>query len=477
MLFTLAWACGAAAVVAGCEPAKDAEGTAGAGGDGTGQAGSSAAGAAGENAGGASAGAGGSSAGSGGSSAGSGGASAGSGGASAGSGGASAGSGGASAGSGGASAGSGGASAGSGGVSAGSGGASAGAGGASTKSWSSYASPCGGGSKISALWFDDASKAYAGCGEVADGKGFHSSTDGGKTWKKHPKFDEVRVVDVRRGGDGVLYGAGTDTVLGTSAWKVDEAAPANLKPVALYTPSNNAFKSVGIGENIARTEDGKLMVDSLTGGSVALAPPGGGAFVEYSSLHEDLIDDPSSVSGFAPRRIKAYANDFYAVGNKINEPATIFLPTKKSSASGTYFQRVELQAAAVDGEPYDLHVWSPTRMMVVGWDQSYRYPMIFVCEGDPYVAGSWKQIDLLDHSITYKGGVNGMAAAGDAVVLVGTKFPADGGFVLRSPDAGKTWVDITPAPSTGKPDDLYRAKLFGDGRIVAAGGSEVWIYE
>jgi hypothetical protein len=355
-------------------------------------------------------------------------------------------------------------------------GGAAGAGGgagAGSLGWTKLISPCGG-NKINALWFDDESKGFAGCGELAAGKGLQSTADGGKSWVSHPKFNEVRVVDVRRGTDGVLYGAGTHTVEGFSAWSVDESAPANLKVIGLYTPSNQAFVSVPIGENIARTDDGKLLVDSLTGGSAAFRAPGG-AFTEHYSLDEALIDDPEALIDFAPRKIISLGNDFYATGNKINEPARIFLPTKKAGGGGvSYFQRVELQASNLDGEPYDMHAWSPTSMIVAGWDRSYNYPLIFVSEGDPYEKSSWKQIDLLDSGITWQGGAYGLSVSGDTVVLVGQKLPGDFGFVIESKDRGKTWSEITPE---GKPEVLWRARLFPGGRLLAAGGGELWVRE
>ena len=234
------------------------------------------------------------------------------------------------------------------------------------------------------------------------------------------------------------------------------------------------IKSVAIGENAARTDDGKVMVDAFVGGAVALSLPGKN-FVEYSTLHEDLIDDEKTVSGFAPRRIKTLGNDFYAVGNKINEPATIFLPTKKTSPA-YHFVPLQLQPDTQDGEPYDLHVWSPTSMMVVGWDQSYQYPLIFVCNGDPYSKTSWRQVDLLDSGITYKGGVNGLAVSGDRVVLVGTKIPSNDGFVLSSPDKGTTWEDLTPAGKNGPIEAMYRVSLSASGSIYAAGGAEAYLY-
>lgn len=82
--------------------------------------------------------------------------------------------------------------------------------------WSELAGPCGG-SATNAMWFDDPSTGFAGCGENADGEGLFTTIDGGATWDSHSAFNEVRTMDIRRGPDGVLYGAGTDQLDGSAA--------------------------------------------------------------------------------------------------------------------------------------------------------------------------------------------------------------------------------------------------------------------
>lgn len=336
--------------------------------------------------------------------------------------------------------------------------------------WSELPGPCGG-SATNAMWFDDEDNGFVGCGENAEGTGLFVTIDGGASWEPQMKFGNVRTMDIRRGPDGVLYGAGTDQLDGFSMWSVDESG-AQLEPVGLYTPSNNAFTSVGQGENAAVTAAGQILVDSLTGTSAAYRPAGG-EFEEHRSVGEAAIADPDNAPAFQVRRIVAFGEQFYAVGSLINDPARVHLPSLMPGAT-FHFQTVQLQPDTRDGELLDMHMWSETHMIVAGHDQSERYPLIYVVDGDPYVGENWQQVALWDSGLEYEGGINDIDVVGDTVVAVGEKFPtSSGGFVVVSHDAGLTWEDITP--DEGGAGALSAVKLFDGGEmIVGGGGGEMW---
>lgn len=339
------------------------------------------------------------------------------------------------------------------------------------QTWSALPGPCGG-SATNAMWFDDAEHGFVGCGENAEGTGLFVTIDGGASWEPQMKFGEVRTMDIRRGPDGVLYGAGTDQLDGFSLWSIDESG-AQLEPVGLYTPSNNAFTSVGQGENAAVTAEGRILVDSLTGTSAAYRSAGG-EFEEHRSVGEAAIDDPDNAPAFQVRRVVAFGEQFFAVGSLINDPARIHLPSLLPGAT-FHFQSVQLQPETRDGELLDMHMWSETHIIVAGHDQSERYPLIYVVDGDPYVADDWQQVELWDSGIEYQGGIDDIDVVGDTVVAVGEKIPSSaGGFVVISHDAGLTWEDITPEDQGG-PGPLSAVKLFENGdMVVGGGGGEMW---
>lgn len=338
--------------------------------------------------------------------------------------------------------------------------------------WSELVGPCGG-SETNALWFDDPQTGFIGCGENADGEGLYVTVDGGASWESIAPFIEVRIMDIRRGPDGILRGAGIHQLDDYPVWTFDESSPT-LDPTGLYSPSNNAFLAVNQAENIAVTADGQMLIDSLTGTTAAYAAAG--AFEEIPSLGEGLLDDPDA-PGFQVRRIQAWDGRFYAVGSVINDPARVHLPSQMPGATH-HFHTVRLQPETRDGELLDMHVWDDEHILVAGHDQSERWPLLYLVEGaDPYDPASWEKIELRDSGLEYQGGINDLHVQGDRVIAVGEKIPtALGGFVVLSEDGGRTWDDVTPpgAPQTGP---LSSGWLFDDGTmVVAGGGGELWRY-
>lgn len=329
-------------------------------------------------------------------------------------------------------------------------------------SWSPLAGPCGG-SGTNALWFDDPMTGFVGCGENANGEGLFTTVDGGLSFESNIRFNEVRIMDIRRGPDGVLYGAGIHQLDGYPLWSFEEEALIDAN--GLYDPGPTIL-SVTQAENAAVRADGQMLIDSLTGTSAAYRPAGG-EFEELESLSEELLSDPDALS-MQVRRIVGHDNRFFAVGSRINDPARIHLPSQLEGAT-YHFHSVELQPETRDGELLDLHVWDDQHIIVAGHDQSERFPLIYLVEdADPYDTENWEKIELFSSGLEYQGGVNDLHVVGDVVVLVGEKYVnAAGGFVVVSNDGGHTFEDVTPEGVAG----LSRVWMFDDGSMVVAGGS------
>ena len=335
--------------------------------------------------------------------------------------------------------------------------------------WSELTGPCGG-SRTNALWFDDRMNGFVGCGENADGEGLYTTVDGGATFEDNVRFNEVRILDIRRASDGVLYGSGLHQLDGYSVWSFDEGGMINS--TGLYTGSDNAFLSVNQAENIAVTDDGQMLIDSLTGGTAAYRPAGE-EFEEVASLGEELLTDPDA-SSFQVRRIATHDNRFYAVGSLINDPARVYLPSQMDGAT-FHFERVVLQPETRDGELRDMHVWDDQHIIVAGHDQSERFPLIYLVDGaDPTDSENWEKIEFFDSGLDYQAGVNDISVDGDTVVMVGERIPtSQGGFVVMSQDGGRTFEDITPEGA----GPLSKLWMFDDGELIAAGGGgEMWQY-
>ncbi len=334
--------------------------------------------------------------------------------------------------------------------------------------WTELAGPCGG-SATNAMWFDDRMTGFIGCGENGAGEGLYTTTDGAATWGDNVRFNEVRIMDIRRAADGMLYGAGIHQLDGYPIWSFDEGGM--IGSTGIYDPSNT-ISAVSQAENAAVTADGQVLVDSLTGTSAAYRPAGG-EFEELDSLSEEVLTNPDALS-YQVRRIVPHDNRFYAVGSLINDPARIHLPSQMEGAT-YHFHTVELQPETRDGELLDMHVWDDQHIIVAGHDQSERFPLIYLVDGaDPYDSANWEKIELFDSGIDYQAGVNDIHVVGDTVVMVGEKIPtASGGFVILSQDGGRTFDDITPEGAGA----LSAVWLFEDGQMVVGGGSgEMWVY-
>lgn len=339
-----------------------------------------------------------------------------------------------------------------------------------SNTWSKLFQPCAG-TKTNAFWFDDRDHGYIGCGENGDGKGLFVTDDGGLTWDSQPFFEEVRINDIRRAADGNLYATGTDTAGGFEVFMIDESG-AQRQLIGLYNGSNNAFTAVSQGENLAITDDGQFFVDSLTGVQSAYRDVGEANFTELSTF----------MAGAQPAeqmsRVIAFNNRFWGVGSLINQPATVYYPSQAGGANYE-MEKIELQPANQDGELHDIYLWSATSGLVIGFDQSLRFPLIYSLDGDPSDINSWTKINLIDSGFDSQGGAWKMSVIGDVVVLVGQTFPNNHGFVVFSADRGLTWTDISPVDENGDfaVNLLTNVKLFSDGTILAAGESnELWRY-
>lgn len=338
-----------------------------------------------------------------------------------------------------------------------------------TSGWVKRSVPCFSGIPFIALHFD-AVNGYMGCGESAQGAGLFVTTDKGQTWESARKFSATRVVDVRRGPDGKLYGAGHDTLDGFRAWEIDDSNPTpnGLKLVGVFRPETAlAANKVARAQNIAVTADGQMLVDSSLNRAAGYLPGPGQPWQELEYLGE------GGTSRFLTR-VHAFDNQFYGVGSTISTIAEVHLPSKTEGAP--IFTTVN-PLARRSAELMEFHMWSATKMIAVGVNVSDNFPLILIGEGDLYDKDNWRQVEVFDSGIEYKGNIRGMAVKGDTIVVVGGKIPTSkGGFMLRSEDAGETWTDITPT-TQGKVNRLWNVWMWDNGDLFAAGEQGGWFYK
>lgn len=338
-----------------------------------------------------------------------------------------------------------------------------------TSGWTKRTIPCFSGIPYIALHFD-AVNGYMGCGEATTGAGLFVTQDKGQTWESARKFSSTRVIDVRRGPDGKLYGAGKDTLDGFRAFEIDDTNPTpnGLKLVGVFRPeTTSAFKKVERGQNVVLTADGQMLVDSSLNRTAAYRSSPTAAWDELEYVGE------GETSKFITR-IRSFDNKFYGVGSTISTIAEVHLPSK---TEGSPFFTTVNPLARRSAELQEFHMWSATKMIAVGVNVSDNFPLILIGEGDLYDSANWRQVEIFDSGIEYKGNIRGMAVKGDTIVVVGGKIPTSkGGFMLRSEDAGETWTDITPT-TQGKVNRLWNVWMWDNGDLFAAGEQGGWFYK
>lgn len=316
--------------------------------------------------------------------------------------------------------------------------------------WTVVSGPCLG-SQTNAMHFDADGRGYLGCGENADGVGLHRSDDGGRSWARVDGFDRVRVSDIRRGPDGALLLAGKDTTGPAIAYAYRDGAAPSVEVLLNYGP-RAPFMRIGHAENVVVAADGAAMVDSLTGSYVGYRAAADEDFVEYYYG----LDADDAEAALTIRRLGLVDGAFFGVGGSISDPAQVFV-----EADRPRFTRVAL--GEHDGELYDFAQVGDA-VLVGGWDQTDREPLLLRGVGDLARPESWTRLDVTAR--VAQGAVRGVHAVGDDVLVVGERFPtAAGGFALFSSDGGEHWADVTPKGARV----LSRAWLFSDGRAVVAG--------
>lgn len=332
--------------------------------------------------------------------------------------------------------------------------------------WTLRSHPCLA-SQTNALHRDDDGTLWVGCGSGQVGRGLWRSDDQGQTWKI-PETDVAeiieffRVFDISRGHDGWLYISGVDSRNGIAqrviGLETSQGEPFQTKITLSATPQVGRQFTVG---NYRELADGRALADSETGLDKLYRPSAstGAAASEWT------IPSPT-IEAFT--QIVTHDNGFYASGSRIAIPPRIFLPPTAPGAQPWQF--VELILNPVDrGEMWGIAV-NDKRVVAVGVDQDRNVGQIYVSDGDPYNASSYRNHLLPD--IIGPGGVGtwarGVCMRDDLIVVVGERQPLGSttGQVMASNDGGATFHDIRPAASV---ESVTKCTIAPNGMVTVAG--------
>lgn len=365
--------------------------------------------------------------------------------------------------------------------------------------WTLGSTPCTG-SRVDALYCDDASTCYLGCGQNAEGDGLFMTTDAGATWSAPEDeaggyFATMRVDHLSRGDDGLLYVAGE----GDSSYRVVSLDTSSGALSAVYTNGSKVDFSFTAG-SFARTST-TMVAESLTGTGITVNQYTDNA---WQSTHSE---NDGWASGYGwwnnsgqPEHVQVLdmtvVNDqILGVGSTINYPPVVYLPPRSfafgSDSSGDdladqMWESVVLNAEAFsvwDGECWGMD-GNADGLAVACVDQDADRGMVYTIGSDwetsAYDAANWTETDMstvveyadpagLGHSTWTRTVCRGDS---DLVVAVGADTQDDTGWLAVSKDGGDSWTDLTADMVSTNLDTKFSA-LFQcqvvDGTVIAAG--------
>jgi hypothetical protein len=319
------------------------------------------------------------------------------------------------------------------------------------------ASPCGF-NRTDALHVDDDGSIWTGCGTNTEGQGLFVSRDAGNDWGLFEPanaanfFVDMRVNDVSRSADGVLYVAGTGD--GVMVAAVDDADEVSV----VIAPGAVVGTSFSVG-HFRRTSTGRAMAESLTGTDVLMRLTDDGEFVSDNAF----VDN----SSHQVLDLTLDGDTFVAVGSTITEPNLLFeevavdakaVAFSVTDLSSSSFFSGELRGVAASGGV----------IVAGGLDEDADVAVVHAVDGANVVTTRVQDVITdLDRST-----VRGVCAQSSRrFYVVGEESITNGtAFVLRTDDGGVTFEDITVPDA---PSALSRCVVVGDTVTVAGSGGFV----
>jgi hypothetical protein len=338
--------------------------------------------------------------------------------------------------------------------------------------------PCAG-NRTDALWADDYSQVFVGCGTTTAGTGLFQTTNGGTDWAEVSGFEDFRVNHLWRSADSGLYVSGNSTVGDARVLGLDEGIET------VWNKGATSEMSFSVGA-YARSASGVEVAESLTGNGVVVRQPGGtwlSGYGWWNALDSAAVQilDLDSADGAV-----------VGVGNVISQPPVVYLPPRSWSfgealgdegrADGLW-EMVTMSSSFV-GELWDID-GDAHGLVVGGVNQDDGHGVVWTIgtewDTDAYEASAWHYTDvrtvLSNPSPTW---VRGVCRVGDRVAVVGEFSSLGDGFLLISQDGGVSFEDRTAeveATMSGGSGlgPLHRCQFLADGGLFAGGADGIFV--
>ena len=311
--------------------------------------------------------------------------------------------------------------------------------------WALYTHPCTG-YGTDALWMDDASTAYVGCGSNTSGDGLYMTVDGGENWamveSSNDFFASMRVNSISRGTDGNLYIGGT----GSNNARVVYLDSADTLQEFYLKPDSGAQSWQTFQVGTFRTDsNGRAVSESLTGSDVMYWPSVGG---EYTDGYGWWNDANVEGSGAQILDLEVSGDRFYAVGSTISQPPYFFYEMDAGMGETFSMGAVRLVEDGLSdfiGEVWDIAIDSQGDFLLAGVNQDSDTGVLWYNNNSaPYSTADWTLVNVSDDISPENSGATrfyGACRDGNTLVAVGDYSQRGDGLIYYSTDGGSSWSD------------------------------------
>jgi len=330
------------------------------------------------------------------------------------------------------------------------------------EAWFSSSHPCVG-NRTDALWCDDASTCFVGCGSTTNGQGLYSTVDGGATWSEaetNPSgfFDTMRVNSISRSNDGLLYIGGTGS---NNARVISMADDGTLAYV--HESAGQTWNSFQVG-TFRRADDGSAIAESLTGTDVVYRSYETEAFVSGYGWWADY--EPN---GLQILDMETHNGDIFGCGSTINSPPYVMIPSENN-----LFQAVQLASGLAEfkGEMWGIDV-DDNWVVVGGVNQERDVGMLYYIERNGVMEqeDAWTAIDISDYIASDSTWVRDVCVLdSDSIVALVEDSRSGEGYVLQF-NTDDTYEDLTNYDGGESEFPVLSRCSVVDGTLLVAGAN------
>ena len=347
-------------------------------------------------------------------------------------------------------------------------------GGLTPQSWTLGAHPCLG-PRTDALFCDSELSCFVGCGtDVSGDVGAKKTEDGGQTWSLVSSLggvlDTMRVNDISRSSDGLLYLAGAVPGEDFGAASLDSSGTMRVE----WTRGNTVETSFTAG-SFRRNSSGFAFIESLTGSAIVYRNTDNSTWSSASGFWDDG-DADDVAGGVQLLQIDEHDGEFYGSGSTIGQSPMVFLGELGAQPDFAIVQLAD-GASGFDGLLWDLDV-TAEGIVAGGVNLDADVGIVFTHANDGSTdvrdPATWQRFDVSTVLTAETSWVQGVCRGVGVMYAVGHADLEPWGFALKSTDGGTSFSDVTPYDLSGVStlESLDACQVVGTSLVVAGANGQ-----